>query len=56
LNCFQVKDLATKFANGELSPQKLFKANDEELAEMLIAVRGIGRVRILSYSNPDPDH
>lgn len=38
-----VQDLARKFANGDLSSEKLLSANDDELAEMLIAVRGIGR-------------
>ncbi|KAH7888820.1 DNA glycosylase [Phlebopus sp. FC_14] len=38
-----VKDLAARFADGRLSTSKLFAASDEELAEMLIEVRGIGR-------------
>ncbi|KAL0955964.1 hypothetical protein HGRIS_002146 [Hohenbuehelia grisea] len=38
-----VQDLASRFADGRLSTQKLLNANDEELAEMLIEVRGIGR-------------
>lgn len=43
--CLSVLDLANRFADGRLSTEKIFEANDEELAEMLIAVRGIGRVR-----------
>lgn len=42
---FLVQDLATRFADGRLSSKKILDANDEELAEMLIEVRGIGRVR-----------
>ncbi|KIM61576.1 hypothetical protein SCLCIDRAFT_55442, partial [Scleroderma citrinum Foug A] len=38
-----VKDLATRFADGRLSSAKLLNANDEELLQMLIEVRGIGR-------------
>ncbi|TFY69808.1 hypothetical protein EVG20_g2993 [Dentipellis fragilis] len=38
-----VQDLASRFADGRLTSQKLFDASDEELHEMLIAVRGIGR-------------
>ncbi|KAI0315461.1 DNA glycosylase [Amylostereum chailletii] len=38
-----VQDLAARFADGRLSGQKLFDANDEDLYEMLTAVRGIGR-------------
>lgn len=45
-----VQDLATRFADGRLSTDKLLQANDEELAEMLTQVRGIGRVS-LSVSN-----
>ncbi|KAJ4002025.1 DNA glycosylase [Lentinula boryana] len=39
-----VRDLATRFADGRLSTEKLLEANDDELAEMLIEVKGIGRV------------
>lgn len=39
-----MQDLALRFADGRLSTQKLVNANDEELAQMLIEVRGIGRV------------
>lgn len=39
-----VRDLATRFADGRLSTKKLLEADDEELAQMLIEVRGIGRV------------
>ncbi|KAG6812600.1 hypothetical protein H0H92_001951 [Tricholoma furcatifolium] len=38
-----VLDLAQRFADGRLSTENLVKANDEELAKMLIEVRGIGR-------------
>ncbi|KAJ5176333.1 uncharacterized protein N7482_002210 [Penicillium canariense] len=38
-----VQGLAEKFAKGELSAQMLARANDEELVEMLTAVRGLGR-------------
>ncbi|THH07981.1 hypothetical protein EW145_g3020 [Phellinidium pouzarii] len=38
-----VQDLATRFADGRLSNDKILQANDEELYEMLIAVRGIGK-------------
>ncbi|KAJ6085825.1 hypothetical protein N7486_010106 [Penicillium sp. IBT 16267x] len=38
-----IQGLAEKFSNGELSAQKLAKASDEELFEMLIAVRGLGK-------------
>ena len=39
-----VRDLAARFADGRLSTQKLLEADDEQLYEMLIEVRGIGRV------------
>ncbi|THV05059.1 DNA glycosylase [Dendrothele bispora CBS 962.96] len=53
-----VQDLAQRFADGRLSTEKLLEANDEELAEMLIAVRGIGRwtvdmFAIFSLRRPD---
>ncbi|CAE7232450.1 unnamed protein product [Rhizoctonia solani] len=38
-----VLDIANRFADGRLSTEKLTNASDEELAEMLIAVRGIGK-------------
>jgi DNA-3-methyladenine glycosylase II len=38
-----IKGIAEKFASGELSASKLVEASDEELLEMLIAVRGLGR-------------
>ncbi|KAF8157021.1 DNA glycosylase [Crassisporium funariophilum] len=38
-----IQDLAARFSDGRLSTQKLLMANDEELASMLIEVRGIGR-------------
>ncbi|KAF9024807.1 DNA glycosylase [Hymenopellis radicata] len=36
-------DLASRFADGRLTTDKLINATDEELAEMLIAVKGIGK-------------
>lgn len=39
-----VQDLAARFADGRLSTEKLLEADDEELFEMLTAVRGIGPV------------
>lgn len=41
-----VLDLASRFADGRLSTDKLLHADDEQLANMLIEVRGIGRVSI----------
>jgi hypothetical protein len=41
---FAVRDLATRFADGRLSNQKLLDANDEELFNLLTAVYGIGKV------------
>lgn len=38
-----VLDLAARFADGRLSTEKLVEADDDELARMLIEVRGIGR-------------
>lgn len=46
-----VKDLAARFADERLSTEKLLAADDESLAEMLIEVRGIGRVCSLYHSN-----
>ncbi|KAL1713810.1 DNA glycosylase [Schizophyllum commune] len=40
---YTVQDLGRRFADGSLSTDKLLNATDEELAEMLIAVKGIGR-------------
>ncbi|RDB16738.1 DNA-3-methyladenine glycosylase 1 [Hypsizygus marmoreus] len=53
-----VKDLATRFADGRLSTEKLVQASDDELAQMLIEVRGIGRwtvdmFAIFSLRRPD---
>jgi len=39
-----VQDLAARFSDGRLSTQKLLNATDEELYEMLIAVKGVGPV------------
>ncbi|KAL1751405.1 DNA glycosylase [Schizophyllum commune] len=38
-----IQDLGRRFADGSLSTDKLLRADDEQLAEMLIAVKGIGR-------------
>ncbi|MCJ1355108.1 MAG: 3-methyladenine DNA glycosylase [Icmadophila ericetorum] len=38
-----IKDLAAKFASGELSAQMLISASYDELLEKLIAVRGLGK-------------
>ncbi|KAI9442125.1 DNA glycosylase [Lactarius indigo] len=53
-----VRDLATRFADGRLSNQKLLDANDEELFELLTAVYGIGKwtvemFAIFSLRRPD---
>ncbi|KAG7098518.1 hypothetical protein E1B28_000462 [Marasmius oreades] len=53
-----VHDLAMRFADGRLSTQKLLAADDEELAQILIEVRGIGRwtvdmFAIFSLRRPD---
>lgn len=45
-----VQDLAARFADGRLTTEKIFEATDEELYEMLIAVRGIGRVCLYSIT------
>lgn len=41
---YLVQDLAKRFADGRLSTTKILSANDDDLADMLIQVRGIGRV------------
>ncbi len=41
---FLVQDLASRFADGRLSTEKLIKATDEDLFELLIAVKGVGKV------------
>ncbi|KAJ7084384.1 DNA glycosylase [Mycena belliarum] len=53
-----VLDLAARFTDGRLSTKKLIESNDEELAEMLLEVRGIGRwtvdmFAIFSLRRPD---
>ncbi len=37
-----IRDLATKFIDGTISPKKFPKMNDEEIIEHLVAVKGIG--------------
>lgn len=39
-----MQDLASRFADGRLSNDKILDASDEVLYEMLVAVRGIGKV------------
>ncbi|KAI9463558.1 DNA glycosylase [Lactarius psammicola] len=53
-----VRDLATRFADGRLTNQKLLNANDEQLFELLTAVYGIGKwtvemFAIFSLRRPD---
>ncbi|KAI0297077.1 DNA glycosylase, partial [Russula brevipes] len=53
-----VRDLATRFADGRLTNQKLLDANDDELLELLTAVYGIGKwtvemFAIFSLRRPD---
>ncbi|KAI0032241.1 DNA glycosylase [Vararia minispora EC-137] len=53
-----VQDLAARFADGRLTSKKVLEAEDEELYEMLTAVRGIGRwtvdmFAIFSLRRPD---
>jgi DNA-3-methyladenine glycosylase II len=55
---YYVQDISARFADGRLSTQKLLAANDDELAQMLIEVRGIGRwtvdmFAIFSLRRPD---
>jgi 3-methyladenine DNA glycosylase/8-oxoguanine DNA glycosylase len=38
-----VRDLAARFADGRLSTSAIRAADDDALAELLIAVRGVGR-------------
>ncbi|OKL59141.1 hypothetical protein UA08_05770 [Talaromyces atroroseus] len=45
-----IHGLAEKFFNGELSTQKLLKATDDEVMEMLLAVRGLGRWSVEMFS------
>lgn len=49
---YSVQDLATRFADGRLTTEKLLNATDEELFEMLIAVKGIGPVSQAWYECP----
>ncbi|CAE6444606.1 unnamed protein product [Rhizoctonia solani] len=53
-----VLDIANRFADGRLTTQKLANATDDELVEMLTAVRGIGKwtvdmFAIFSLRRPD---
>ncbi|KAI0305698.1 DNA glycosylase [Multifurca ochricompacta] len=52
-----VRDLATRFADGRLTNQKLLDANDEGLFELLTSVYGIGKAiemfAIFSLRRPD---
>lgn len=38
-----IRDLATRFAAGEIVPRRFSRMSDDEIAEVLTAVRGIGR-------------
>lgn len=38
-----VQDLASRFADGRLSTERLIEATDEDLFELLIAVKGVGK-------------
>lgn len=48
-----VKSLAEHFLSGQLSTELLRDGTDEEITKALIAVRGIGQVRI---SRPSVTH
>nr|GAT56386.1 DNA-3-methyladenine glycosidase [Mycena chlorophos] len=53
-----IHDLAERFADGRLSASKIFESSDEELAELLLPVRGIGQwtvdmFAIFSLRRPD---
>ncbi|KAJ7218071.1 DNA glycosylase [Mycena pura] len=53
-----IVDLAARFADGRLSTRKLIESDDDELAEMLLEVRGIGpwtvdMFAIFSLRRPD---
>ncbi|XP_006461078.1 hypothetical protein AGABI2DRAFT_150872 [Agaricus bisporus var. bisporus H97] len=52
-----IQDLAKRFADGRLSTKKILSANDDDLADMLIQVRGIGSVlnmfAMFSLRRPD---
>lgn len=43
LTIHSINGLAEKFDSGELSAEMLISANDEELIDKLVAVRGLGR-------------
>ncbi|KAH8693143.1 DNA glycosylase, partial [Talaromyces proteolyticus] len=45
-----IQGLAEKFASGELSTEKLLRASDEEVMDLLIAVRGLGRWSVEMFS------
>ncbi|KAF8345818.1 DNA glycosylase [Amanita rubescens] len=45
-----VKDLASRFVDGRLSVLKLADASDEDLARMLLEVRGIGKWTVDMFS------
>lgn len=45
-----IRGLAKKFVNGELSAAMLTKASDEEVMEMLTAVRGLGKWSVEMFS------
>ena len=43
-----MQDLASRFADGRLTNERLVEADDEGLARLLIEVRGIGRVWVFA--------
>lgn len=45
-----IQGLAEKFVSGELSAQNLLTATDDEVMEMLIAVRGLGKWSVEMFS------
>lgn len=40
-----------RFSDGRLSTEKLLKATDEELSEMLIEIYGVGKVSLKSAAS-----
>ena len=46
-----ITGLAEKFDSGELSAKMLVEASDEELIEKLVAVRGLGRWSVGTFSD-----
>jgi 3-methyladenine DNA glycosylase/8-oxoguanine DNA glycosylase len=42
-----VLDVASRFADGRLSVDRILGATDEELSEMLVEIKGVGIVSLL---------